>query len=306
MTRDVISVNESGTEKEMNKSVELLEDLLAAYGKSQSDFSSIRLIASDGYSIDIPEEILENRDIILSYELNEEDLYDDSKPIRVIIPEEREMYWVSSLERIEFFEDKDADSKDDLNKTEKIVIFETAIKDLKVENYEYCDDIEQAIKIERLFDKYIDIEEDLQIKAADDLKKAESNQIFRDAYIKISGENAPMILGPKIKLGMTVKELLWFKGDNTAYLSIDQALEYYDEIEVEGRTGISLRDLMDDLDFDDLEQYSFVYRNEKTLKVFKNEMDNGIIYMDEEGNTRVSFEGLDIYEEFKDLLYIEK
>lgn len=299
-------MNESGTEKEMNKSVELLEDLLAAYGKSQSDFSSIRLIASDGYSIDIPEEILENRDIILSYELNEEDLYDDSKPIRVIIPEEREMYWVSSLERIEFFEDKDADSKDDLNKTEKIVIFETAIKDLKVENYEYCDDIEQAIKIERLFDKYIDIEEDLQIKAADDLKKAESNQIFRDAYIKISGENAPMILGPKIKLGMTVKELLWFKGDNTAYLSIDQALEYYDEIEVEGRTGISLRDLMDDLDFDDLEQYSFVYRNEKTLKVFKNEMDNGIIYMDEEGNTRVSFEGLDIYEEFKDLLYIEK
>ena len=306
MTRDVIAVNEKGKDRDINSSNKLLESILQTHGKSQSDFSSIRLIASDGYSVDIPKQILDTRDIIITYMTNEEGLYDDSKPIRATIPGEREMYWVSSLKRIEFFEDENRDKKDYLNKTEKIFIFESVIKDLKVENYDYCGEIERVIHIEKLFDKYIEIEEDLEIKAADDLKKTESNQIFRDSYIKISGENSPMILGPKMRLGMTVKELLWFKGDKTVYLSMDRALEYYNERRAEGVVGISLRDVMDDLNCVDLEEYSFVYRKGERLRVSPDQIDKGIIYIDEEGSSRVSFEGLDLDKEFKDLLYIGK
>src|SRR5699024_9063239 len=66
VNKDVISISSSGEENEMNVSGGLLEELLQQHGKSQKDLSGIRVVAIDGYSIDIPSEVLKNRDVILT------------------------------------------------------------------------------------------------------------------------------------------------------------------------------------------------------------------------------------------------
>ena len=47
-----------------------LKDLLEKNGKSLSDIEGLRMVATDGYSIDVQKDIIQNRDIILGYEMD--------------------------------------------------------------------------------------------------------------------------------------------------------------------------------------------------------------------------------------------
>lgn len=63
----------------------------------QENTLRIRLSGSDGYSIEVPAEILANRDIILAYLVNGKSLDERKQPLRAIILEERAVYWVRTL-----------------------------------------------------------------------------------------------------------------------------------------------------------------------------------------------------------------
>src|SRR6056297_1073591 len=85
--KDVTSVDSSGDEDDYTVKGALFSDLLESLDASKEDLKAMQLIAGDGYSIEIPEPILKNNQIILAYEINGEPLYDNVKPVRVIIPE---------------------------------------------------------------------------------------------------------------------------------------------------------------------------------------------------------------------------
>lgn len=101
VSKQVEAVRRGGETTQYAVKGALLADVLLGIGKSQADLWAIRLEAGDGYSIEVPQEILKTRQIILAYEVDGKPLEDDARPVRVIIPEERAMYWVRNLIRIE-------------------------------------------------------------------------------------------------------------------------------------------------------------------------------------------------------------
>src|SRR5699024_2001281 len=67
VNQDVTSISSSGETKDSNVTGGLLEELLQKHNKSQKDYQAIRFEALDGYSIEVPNEVLNSRDVILTY-----------------------------------------------------------------------------------------------------------------------------------------------------------------------------------------------------------------------------------------------
>lgn len=305
VNKDVVAVTASGEKNEMNVSGGLLEELLQKYSKSQKDFSAIRFVALDGYSIDIPSEILKNRDIILTYEIDGEPLFEESKPLRIVIPDERAMYWVRSLSKIEIIggrEEKQANKQ-----TNKIIIFDTVISNLKQEDYEYYESMDKVIRTDELLKKFAmdNVEDEIFIKAADGLEKGESNQVFKDAYIKTTGKEAPMFLSPDMPKGMTVKNILWFSAGNTSFLSMDKVSEYFEEASSDNIKGVFLKDIMNDINLSEGDTYIFSARDGYSVEILPEDIGSGILYKNEEDSIEVYFPDLKKNKSVKDLLSIE-
>lgn len=301
VNRDVISVTSSGEEDEMNISGGLLEELLEKYGKSQKDFSSIRLVAGDGYSVDIPSEILKNREIILTYEVDGEPLLEESQPIMIVIPEERAMYWVKNLEKIEILMDEGESTGE--KSANRGIILESTFSDLQ-EDYKYEASMDKAIKIERLLKEFSpeDLDEGVFIKAVDGLEKNEDNKVFRDAYIKTTGVNSPMFLSPDMPEGMTVKKILWFNLGESSFISVESAIESLGQ---EDLSQVKLTDLLDEIGLNKGEKYTFTALDEYSVDISQDELESGILYMEEDGKVVVEFTELPKNTSVKDLLYID-
>lgn len=304
VNKDVVAVTSSGERNEMNVSGGLLEELLGKYNKSQKNLSIVRFIATDGYSIDIPKEVLENRDIILAYEIDGKPLFEDSQPLRIIIPDERAMYWVKGLNKIEIVEN---DKKQGNKEIDKIIIFDTAILDLKQEDYKYYESVDKAIKTNDLLTSHAsdNIEDEIFIKAADGLEKSESNKVFRDAYIKTTGKDSPIFLSSDMPKGMTVKDILWFSTGSTSFLSISKSFEYFDESNSDNIKGILFKDIMDDIDLTKGNTYIFVAKDGYKVEVSSEDANNCILYKNEDNKVVVYFSGLEKSTSVKDLLFIE-
>ena len=128
--RDVVSVNSAGEESEYHIKGTLFADVLETLGLNQNDLGGIRLVAGDGYQMEVPKEIVTTREIILAYEIDYEPLYEKTLPTRVIIPEERSMYWVKNVVRIELLKDRPEVA------LAKLVLLESTIETLEKQDYE--------------------------------------------------------------------------------------------------------------------------------------------------------------------------
>lgn len=298
---DVVAVNSSGEETDMSVSGGLLEELLQLHGRSQEDFSEMRFIAKDGYSVNIPLSILESRDIILAYEIDGEYLNEKDSPIRIIIPEERAMYWVSGLNEIEMFINEEREIDDKF--IEKLVILESTIPSLKIEDY--GDD--KIIRIEDLVRNFAEMDKDgkVSIKALDGLEKFEDNDVFRKAYIKLTGEEAPMFLGPEIKEGMTVKNILTFNIGETGFISMDSFLESPYKFKTEGIEGISAKDLFEESSLWDSEEYTLTLTDGDEIIIKQEDLYSGILYKDKENNIGIQFSEINQDKNIEGLLSIE-
>lgn len=69
VTETLSSITSDGETIETEVTGVKLNAILADYSYSEEDFSVIRLIAGDGYAIDVPQEMLQNTDMILAYEI---------------------------------------------------------------------------------------------------------------------------------------------------------------------------------------------------------------------------------------------
>lgn len=302
VNEDVISLSSSGEETELNISGGLLEELLIKHNVSQTELDSIRITATDGYSMEIPSEILKNRDIVLTYEVEGEPLLKEDEPLRIVIPEERAMYWVRSVSKIEVVEKKTAAGK----QVEKVLIFDAAISNLDKQDYEYYEDLDKAIKIDDLLSEFVpEGKEQVFIKASDGLQRNETRETFKDAFIKITGENSPMFLSPDLPEGMHVKGILWFSSEEVAFLTTDKALGVYSKLIQEDIEGIPLKEVSEDIDLKQGDIYIFTASDGYSIEISKDDIDKGILYKADDGSTRVGFEGLPKNTTVRDLLSIE-
>ena len=197
---EALSVNSLGEERNRQAKGVLLETILQQRGTSQADYASAEVTSGDGYSIAIPGEVLRGRDILIAYELDGETI----EP-RLVVPEERAMYWVKSLRAIEF-----------MAQAESIEITrELLLSDLiaqlsgSIEAYKYYDADCKALPIALLLEaaqaNRVDF---VTITAADGLVKSERYSTFAGQMLVFEGTpDAPLFIGPDLPEGMRVKNI---------------------------------------------------------------------------------------------------
>ncbi len=299
--KTVVSVNSAGNKKEYTITGALLADLLKKHGKLQHNLKSIRLIAGDGYEIDVDQSILQQRDIIIGYLIDGKPLKERYQPFRVVIPEERAMYWLKNLVKIEVL---------DLVETveiDKVYFLETAISEVEQLDYTYYDSVDQAVKVAELVEK-LGISTDLRtvrLLASDGLDKDEERDIFAGGYLKISGDYAPMFLSPDLPKGMFVKDLLLINYGQNALCSLNNMLKTLNQVTVADNTGVNIADLLAQTGLTAAEQYRFKAIDGYAVEVAATELDNGIIYFDHKGRVRSFFANLPKNYSVKNLYLIE-
>lgn len=239
------SLNKEGETVEADFDGIYLNELLKDYKIREEDFDGIQLIAGDGYAMVVPYELLQDKDIFIAHKP-----YDEAKsylpeeyiPLMTVIKDERTMYWVKNLHTIQFISNgKVADKKD----TKELVFLEAIDETIPLEDYTYYESVDQAISIKKLMDSYKLQDNNGEIIAVDGLVKEETADILSKAYLKITGKNKPLFLGPDLPKGMHVKEVLSIEIANTTFISLDSGLKVYEQVEVGDSVAISVMDLLE-------------------------------------------------------------
>ena len=201
---DALSVNSKGTEKTVHAKGVLLETILQSRGLSQKDFGSVTAAASDGYTITLPDRILQGRDILIAFETDGEEI-----PLRFVVPGERAMYWVKLVSSIAF----EAQTQP-VPVTREIPLGELLAPLLgQAEDYEYkgavCRALPIALLLEALGMEPDALEADfVTIISADGLTKTEKYDTFALQVLVLEGTpDAPLYTGPDLPEGMRVKNV---------------------------------------------------------------------------------------------------
>jgi len=279
-----------------------LEDVFKKLlGIDMKSLEAIRLVAGDGYSIEVTNDILKNSEVIIAYEVDGEPLEDWEKPFRSAVSDVFEMYWVKNLILIEVV------SKRVRSETASIVFLETRVSQLESEDYEYYESTDLAVKVDDLI---IDLEDYnvsdyVYIMASDGLDKNEEVNIFRSGYIKHTGENSPAFLGEDIPKGMWVKKLYYFLYGDTNYYSLKTGLDVLDAKDFQGEESISLQEILDSSGIVSKDSYTLEGSDGYEVEIGKDIIPDGYVFIDENNNVSIVFEGGDKKYSVKDLLMIK-
>jgi len=256
----------------------LLDTFLQKYGKTQKDFTSIRFSAKDKYSIAVPENVLQNRPIILSYINDGKPLPDEWQPIRIVIPGERAMYWVKDMVRMDF-------TSGEVRETANRVVFlETAVRSLPAQDYKYYDSTDQAVKTSDLISKFAGSTGNrishVFMKASDGLQKDETKTNFLAAYIKINGKDSPKFLSPQLPQGMHIRDLLYIIYGQTAFFDYAQGIKSLPRQTAGDTSGLALSQIVKQTGLSGGNSYRFISADGKSVEILTTELGNGLIFMD--------------------------
>lgn len=281
----------------------LLDTFLQQYGKTQKDFSRVRFTARDNYSIAVPQDILAHRQIILSYINDGKPLKDDWQPLRVVIPGERAMYWVTGMHRIDF------ETGDARQPVSKVVFLETAAASLPRVDYKYYDRVDQAVKTTDLITEYADIHDskvvDVLLKASDGLQKNETRANFLAAYIKITGQEAPKFIAPQFPEGMHIRDLLSVTYGRTAFFAYAEGITCLPRQTVAGHEGIALSQIVKQTGLAGGGRYRFTGADGQKIELVTDDLGNGLIFVNAGGALAFIAPGVSGYNRVDHLLSIE-
>ncbi len=200
----------------------LLKELLEKNGTGQSDFSGMRIVATDGYSIEVSKDILSSRDVILAYEMDGKPLDEDNAPIRVFIPDERAMYWVRMVAELQMLKATQSDE------VSGIYIMDSLYKEADYEDYEYklTGEKYKTINTRSIIESYPGAGGDIVLlTASDGLLKNETLENFYKGAINMTGDNVPEFFSNTLPSGMFIKNLMLFKYGGNAFVFVSKVIE---------------------------------------------------------------------------------
>jgi len=195
-------------------------DILEKNGYKQQDLAGIRIVSTDGYSIQVSQEILAARDVILAYEMDGKPLDKDNAPMRIFIPNERAMYWARMVSKIEVLAAAAADT------VNGIFLMESLYKSSDYEDYEFIGQKYKALNTKNILQEYPGSGGDVVLMtAADGLAKNETLENFYKGAINMTGDDTPEFFSNTLPSGMFVKNLMLFKYGGNAFLFAAKASE---------------------------------------------------------------------------------
>ena len=297
--REITRDTDEGEEKYPIEGV-LLDEILNELDIAVDDLDGIRFEAGDGYAVDVPEEVLKENDIILAYEIDGEPLYEDSRPLRAFIPEEESLYWVKNLVNIELSQEEETASE-----VEKIVFIETAVAMMDTVGYEDgYDDERQAVRTEKLLTDVRGSQDSVLMVAADGFEKTEDYDVFADAFLVVTGDDAPAFRDPELPRGMHVRDLAWFVYGNTAFVSVNQSPNLLGTSSVQDDSGVSLDELIAQLGLAQADTYELQASDGYSVEIAGDNLELGIVFFRDSGEVASVFDGLPRDTAVKDLLVV--
>ncbi|OBR90763.1 oxidoreductase molybdopterin binding domain protein [Clostridium ragsdalei P11] len=291
----------NGEEVSLKATGPLLDTFLSKYGKKQKNFTTIRFIAKDNYSIAVPSDILNSRQIIMAYIIDGKPLKED-QPLHIVIPGERAMYWVKMLKQVDF------ETGENVKSCRKVVFLETASSNMSQEDYKYYDSIDKAIKTKDLIKKYANINDstvkNVSMVAGDGLRKNETKENFLSAYIKITGKDAPKFMAPQFPQGMHVRDLMFINYGDAAVFSISQGNKVLKQTGIDDIHGIDFSEIIKQVGMTNAKGYKLTNLNGTSIQLTPDELSEGVIYL-KEGKTVAFSTGVNGKNNMDNLLSIE-
>jgi len=224
-----------------------LADALEQNGYSQADLAGIRIIATDGYSIEVSQDILKQRDVILAYEMDGEPLDSKNAPLRVFIPGERAMYWVRMVAEINVIGTVQSET------VTGVYFMETLYTSDDYEDYEFIGQIYQTVDTNTILSEYPGSKGDVVLMTAQDgLEKNETLENFYKGVINFTGENSPEFFSNTLPGGMFVSNMKLFKyGGNAFYFAAKEAAQ----------GGFTLEDMLSASSMAQAETYTISFKD---------------------------------------------
>jgi hypothetical protein len=80
----------------------LLTSFIESQNANLSDFSSVKIVAADGYKVELTPDDLATKKYVLAIRTGDEPLKGEEIPLRLISPDTKSSYWVSGIKELEF------------------------------------------------------------------------------------------------------------------------------------------------------------------------------------------------------------
>ena len=307
-TLSMTNISSSGEVTTVSVTGIKLNQILENHNLVQSQFDEATITAKDSYSMVVPADIINNKDIYIIWELDGEALHQPHAPLRVAIADERSMYWVGQLDRIEFSSSSstnDPDVKDEIN---RVLFVDNAYKLMDSEEVTYYEDADQAVYVEDLLALFsIELDErDINMVASDDFEKDEKAHVFREGMIKFTGDNAPLFFALDMPKGMHVKNMMTLTVYADKLIFLSSVFDKYADqlVEVNEEMSLSYSIIQELTQLEDSENYLLIASDGYEKEVSKEMMDDAYFYVDE-GVYHIHFDGYESKDKVKDILTIK-
>ncbi|MDY0236271.1 MAG: FMN-binding protein [Gudongella sp.] len=273
---DVTLINTTGTKTDMKVKGPTLSDVLKTYDIELRDYAGIGITGRDGYYTMVDKEKLDVNQVILVWEVDGKALSDEERPVRIALPNELGPYWVKMVSNIDLY---DEISPKDI---EKVHIFNALTEGIEPYYYEYYGSKDKSIEIGKILSRFdeLDLKGFFTMSATDGLVKNETISLVRSRYfIKVEGENAPMNIAPKFKLGMNVKEMTHFSTTKDAVIFPEKMSLIVRTESIDGKEALLLEDVLltAGMRWDDMIDFTVVSEDEKEIEISHQEMLNSYL-----------------------------
>lgn len=238
---EVTLINTTGTRTEMKVKGPTLSEVLKAHDIDLGDYAGIGITGRDGYYTMVDKEKLDVNQVILVWQVNGKALSDKERPVRIALPNELGPYWVKMVSNIDLY---DEISPKDI---EKVHIFNALTLGIEPYYYEYYGSKDKSIEIGKILARFdeLDLKGFFTMSASDGLVKNETMSLVRSRYfIKVEGDNAPMNIAPKFKLGMNVKEMTHFSTTKDAVIFPEKMSIVVRTETIDGKEALLLEDVL--------------------------------------------------------------
>ena len=184
----------------------------------------------------------------------------------------------------------------------KIYFLETAVIGLETLNFDGRDD--SGVRTSDIFAE-VELEGDVYFRTIKEFDKYEDREIFLENYILIEGESTPAFGGPELSEDMHVRDLIWMNSGPVGMLSVEQAMEIFEMNRVEEDMGVLWMDLLIEYSLDPADRFLLESSDGFSAEVSFDDLEKGILYINERGEVATRFEGLSEDTAIKELLLIE-
>ncbi|MFP4199828.1 MAG: molybdopterin-dependent oxidoreductase [Clostridia bacterium] len=290
-TETISQETDDGTE-EFQITGATLEEIASFADVGVDDIEAMVLLAGDGYSVEVPGDIIAAHGVIFAYEIDGEDLEEGSAPLRAYLPGSESMYWVKNLERIEL-----SASVEELDSVQRIYFLETVFSGLE-EEYE---DGDLAVPADEILE-YAGDGNSVFFSAADGFEKTEDREVFAEHFLVTTGDTAPAFRGRELPRGMHVRDIVHFKVGEAAFYSVRRGPEVFATEDIEEVSGVPLSLLAESLKLKEEDQLILEATDGYEVEIEYGDLSSGVVYLRDSGDVAVIFENLPKSSHVKDLL----